>query len=145
MQYLSYAMTKAQYTQTQSTFEEILNEKERLFARTQPKAETYDKERVSASVSNSAFDDYIIAKESKQIDNRLNEVKSLLDDRGRLLALKENELRHSKEVLDKVYCLKYLDKNRPYLIAYKLNFSERQIYRFLGVIEKSLKSCHKMS
>lgn len=137
MVYLDYEAFKAKYLETQRSFDAILQEKEELFARTQPNAVRFDKERVSGGKIPNPFEDYMIAKEKKQIDQRLAEAKSILDDRERLLRLKEAELRASKAVIDRVYVLRYIERMRVYKIMRKLNYSERQIYRMLETIEES--------
>lgn len=139
MLYVDYEMFKRRYIETQRKFDAILSEKEELFARTQPKAVRFDKDRVLTSIKGNVFEDYVTAKEERQLDERLREVKALLDDRARLLKLKEQELRSSKEILDKIYCAAYIDRVRVFRIARRLNYSERQIYRFLSEIDERLK------
>lgn len=143
MVYLSYEAAKKRYLETQKRFEDILSEKERLFSRTQPKATTFDKERVNGGEIRNTFEDYIIEKEKTQIDNRLEESKVIMHDCEWLLKLKEQELRHSKHIHDRIYCLKYLDRIRVYKIARRLNYSERQVYRILREIDSNLKHVTK--
>ena len=139
MLYITYEQFKAKYYEAQKRYNEILNEKEKLFALTQPKATTYDKEKVNGGQPSNAFDEYLILKEKKQIDQQLEEIKSILDDRERLVKLKEEELRSSKILIDKVYRYRYIDKLRVHKITKLVGYSEAQVYRILKTIKNNLK------
>lgn len=128
--FVSYEQTKRRYLESQRMLETILNEKEELFTRTQPKAVVYDKEKVTGGKNENAFEDYIIAKERKQIDQRLDEAKALLEDRKKLLALKETDLRQSKDVHDRVYVLRVIEGMTIRKISRLLHYEDRQIYRY---------------
>jgi hypothetical protein len=139
MVYLEYEEYRMKYWETQRQYEEILTEKEVLFSKTQPKSVQFDKERVSGGSANNAFDEYLIQKERKKIDVRLAEAKSIMEERENLLRLKEEELRHSNEVLDKLYCCRVLDKLKMQKIIRVINYSESHIYRMLGEIFREIK------
>lgn len=143
MLYLDYELYKVRYLETQKKYNEILSEKEELFTKTQPKAIKYDKEKVSGGGGSNAFDDYLIAKDEKRIDERLAEVKSLLDDRKVLLDLKEKELRRSKDTIDKIYVRRFLDHAKVNRIASQIGYSESQVYRILNIISESVKHARK--
>lgn len=138
MLFLDYEEYKHRYIASQKQYDEILQEKEELFARTQPNAVRFDKEKVTGGTMENAFDSYLVTKERKQIDKRLAEAKTLLDDRKKLLALKREELYASKETLDKVYRLNYIEHIRAYKIAKIINYSVPQVYRFLEQIDRVL-------
>lgn len=138
MLYIEYEIYKRKYKETQSIYDEILTEKERIFQKTQSKAIRYDVDKVSGGAYSNILDSYIIEKDEKRIDERLDEVKGLLDDRERLLRLKEQELRASKHLYDKIYRMRYLDRMSPYVIGEKIGYSKTQIYRILERIEKSI-------
>lgn len=137
--FIDYEIYKCKYIEIQVKYNEILTEKENLFTRTQPNAIRYDKVQVQGGNLGNGFDDYLIAKEKAQIDERLIEARQLLEDRERLLKLKEKELRSSKDKLDLIYCMRFIDNKRPYAIARALNYSESQIYRILDKIQKDLR------
>lgn len=139
MLYLEYEDFKAKYLETQRKYDEILSEKEELFQRTQPTAMNIDKERVSGGTKSNPFESYLIAKEKKQIDERLAEVKGLLDDREKLLNLKLEELRYSNAIEDKIYRMRHIDRIRIYKIARMVNYSEAQVYRILANIAENIK------
>ena len=138
MLYIEYHEYRDKYYDAQRKYDEVLSEKEHLFIKTQPKATQYDKEVVSGGSPSNSFDDYVIAKEKKQIDERLEEAKSILEDRERLLKLKEEELRLSKDWHDKVYVYKYLDNLSVNEIKYKMHYCRSNIYEILKKINKNI-------
>lgn len=138
MIYVIYEEYKNKYYETQKEYNIILNEKEKLFMITQPSAVKFDKEIVSGGTTDNTFDRYLILKEEKKIEQRLNEIKSILDDRERLLKLKEQELRASTSVQDKIYKYRYLDKLKVFKIAKLVGYSEPQIYRILKTIKREI-------
>lgn len=139
MLYVTYEQFKLKYYETQKQYNEILNEKEQLFLKTQPKATKFDKEKVTGGVSTNTFDEYLIEKERKQIDERLEEVKIILEDRRHLLELKKEELKHSTNIQDKIYYYKYIDKMRVEKIGRLVGYGEAQVYRVLRTIKNNLK------
>lgn len=139
MLYITYEQFKVKYYETQKQYNEILNEKETLFLKTQPKATKFDKERVSGGVSTNTFDEYLIEKERKQIDERLDEVKKILEDRGHLLELKREELKASNNIQDKIYYYRYIDKLNIEKVGRMVGYSRPQVYRILRTIKNNIK------
>ena len=138
MLYLEYETYKRKYHAIQNEYNAILTEKEGLFTKTQAKAIRYDKERVQSSVGGNGFDEYLIAVEQKKIDERLTVARQLLEDRERLLRLKEIELRQSHDRMDLIYTMRYVDGKKPHVIAKALNYSNSQVYRILDKIKSNL-------
>ena len=145
--YIEYENLKRRYHETQNKYNDILNEKEQLFKITQPGAVITDKEIISSIGKHaSPFDNYLILKEKKNIDERLSEARSLLIDRQMLLNSKEEELRLSKNWLDIIYTYYYLDKLSIRKIEKKLTYkydypiSKSEIQRKLEIIKKKYKS-----
>lgn len=138
MIYKEYEIFKKKYYETQQIYHEILTEKEELFAITQPGAISYDKERVSGGKPSNKFDDYLILKEKKQIDQRLIEIKSLLDDRQKLLKLKENELINSSNMQDRIYKYRYIDRMKVEKITRLVGYSRSQVFRILKTIKNEI-------
>ena len=119
---------------------EILNEKEALFALTQPKATDYDTERVKRGEKADTFDRYIIEKERRRIDERLQEARKLLAERRQMLGDKREELKMSNDIKDKVYYFRYIEKKVIHWIAVNVNYSEVQIYRILRQITNMIEN-----
>lgn len=138
MIYVIYEQYKNKYYEAQQRYNEILNEKEVIFAITQPKATNYEKERVSGGTPLNTFDEYLILKDKQQIDQRLYEVKSILEDRSRLLKLKEQELKASTNIQDKIYTYRYINKMKIHKICRLVGYSEAQVYRILKTIKNNL-------
>lgn len=135
MLYIEYHAIRLKYTDAQRIYDDLINEKETLFARTQPQAVNYDKDRVSGGSGKNAFEEYVIAKESTRIDERLAEQNNILDNRKYLLDLKERELRASKFLYDKIYVLRYLDNLTLQQIENRVPYSRVQIWRILKTIK----------
>lgn len=143
MLYEEYEEFKRQYKETQRQYNDILNEKEKLFQITQPQAVNTEKEKVMGGSPKNNFDQYLILKEQQRIDERLEEVKALLMDREQLLKLKKEELRQSQEPEDMVYRLRYIERMRIEKIAKTIHYSEAQIYRILRIIRGNVKDDRK--
>ena len=62
-----------------------------------------------------------------------------LSNLERLLKLKEQELRASTSVQDKIYKYRYLDRLKVFKIAKLVGYSEPQIYRILKTIRNNIK------
>ena len=139
MVYIEYEIFRIKYLDSQMAYDEILTEKEELFAKTQPKSVKFDQERVAGGSPESAFDSYLIEKDRKKIDLRLAEAKAIMEEREDLLHTKEQELRNSNEVIDRLYCLRVLDRQKMARIARTINYSESHIYRLLGEIYRTMK------
>ena len=136
-----------EFLDSQQQFDAIIREKEKLFAKTQPNATRFDKEKVTGGVMENAFDTYLERKDETMIDYRISEAESLLRNRELLLSIKKDELYASHDILDKVYRMNRIEKIRPYRIARILNYSVSQIYRHLeridSVLAKNAKKCEK--
>jgi hypothetical protein len=140
MLYVEYQEYKTKYYKAQKEYDKVLSEKETLFNRTQPKGTTYDKEKVSGGmVIGNVFDTYLISKETKRIEERLEEARSILKDREKLLKLKEEELRESKDWHDIIYTYYYLEKLSIRKIERRIPYSKTQIYRILETIRENIK------
>ena len=143
MVYLEYIAVLDKYLEAQKQYEAILMEKESLFQRTQPKSANMEDDKVTGSHEGNTFEDYVIAKEKKQIDQRLDEARDILDDRGRLVNLKLEELRQSNAVEDKIYRFRHIEMMAMWKIARLVNYSEMQVYRIHRKILKSIEDVRK--
>ena len=139
MLYIEYEEYKNKYYEAQRNCNNILNEKEELFAKTQPKAIQIKGDKTTGGKHSNTFDDYLIQKEKKNIDKRLEEAKSIVNDRGRLLKLKEQELRASNNSYDKIYRCRYIDKLTIEKTSRLSNYSRSQVFNILKEIRKNIK------
>lgn len=138
MIYPEYHALKQRYKEAMQRVDDIIQEQEELFQRTQPSAIRYDAEKVKSSNMPNLLDDYVIEKEQRHIVERLAEAHRILDERKALLKEKETELRDSKHIADVVYCCRYIDRMRIRKIRRITNYSDAQIYRILDGIRKEL-------
>lgn len=138
MVYVEYVWQKNKYQQMQNRYEDLLNEKEAIFSKTQPKGISYDKEKVNGGTQSNVFDNYLAEMEAKKIDERLHAMKKMLEDREVLLSMKYEELKRSNEVCDIVYRMKYIECRKNREIAKIIHYSETQLYRVLNDIMKNI-------
>ena len=136
MVYPDYEAYKESFLEVQKIFHEVLLEKERLFTKTQPNAIRYDKDSVQV-VPQNALDVYVIAMDEKKIDKRLETSRQLLKDREKLLSLKEDELRQSRDKYDRVYVCRFLENMKINDIATKLHYSPSYTYKLFKKIKFS--------
>ena len=137
MIYLEYERLKKKYRKTQAYFQDVLDEKERLFQKTQPQSMSFDQDRVYGGIRNNKADTYMI--EIEKLDDQLKVAESMLAKRMILIKAKEKELRMSRNTEDMVYCLKFLDRLKTAEIAGKLCYSEISIRRYLKKISENIK------
>lgn len=137
--YMDYHILRSKYHEAQMSVDLILSEKEKLFAKTQPRSIKFDSERVSGGGQSNPFEEYVIQLEKHKIDFRLNEAKTIMEDRLELMLNKEGELRASNDVADKIYCLRVLDRKRLQTIMAITHYSRSHIYRILHEIYENTK------
>ena len=135
MLYVEYNAVRLKYIDAQRIYNELIDEQETMFARTQPQAVNYDKERVAGGSGKNAFEKYVIAKERSRIDERIAEQKNILEDRKLLIEMKERELRASKSWYDRIYVYHFLDKLTLKQIENRVPYSRVQIWRILKTIK----------
>ena len=139
MIYIEYEQYKCKYLDLQEQFNHFLTEKERILTKTFPNAIRYDKEKTSSSNDGNPLEDYVVELEEAKIDESLDRIRQLIDDRKRLLDLKEQELRMSQDLYDKVYRMRFLDGYGINKVAKILHYSRAQIYRINDQICKKIK------
>lgn len=138
MEYLKYHEYKNKYHKAQESLNDIISEKEHLFAKTQPKATDFSKEPVTGGKKVDSFTEYTAQVINQKINERLEEARSILADRKMLLLDKEDELRRSKDWYDKIYTYRFLDKYSIEKIKNIMPYCRSSIYNKLEEIEKKL-------
>lgn len=152
MIYLEYDEYKIKYQNAQNEYNKILNFWEKLFTNTQPKATNLDKEILGSTKADNIFDNYLIQKENKKIDERLAESKKILQTRKELLLQKRQELEQSKDWDDIIYKYYYINKMSVRQISKLIPYSKSQVYERLNKLninigqnrKKSDKTCDTM-
>lgn len=143
MLYLDYEILKSKYLEIRMVWDALMSEKEMLFSKTLPTAIQLDKERVSGGIQSNSFDDYLIKKEQLHLDEQLLEAESIIVSREKMLKMKESELRSSRNLHDRIYVMRYIDRSRVINIAKRIGYSESQIYRILETIDEKIKHATK--
>lgn len=133
--YIEYETYRQKYYNAQMTYEELVQEKEELFLRTQPGSVDFGKERVSGGKKESSFDQYLLAKERANLDARIEEARAILEDRQELLNVKRAELEKSPGLYDKIYYCAFIKNMRPERVAREIGYSRSQTYRILQTIK----------
>jgi hypothetical protein len=137
MLYVEYHDLKLKYNEAKSDYENKLEEKAKLFYDTQPKA-VRPKEIVNhISITSDKYLDYCVKIEV--VDIEVENARNLLGVREYRLKLKEMELRESKEILDIVYAMKFIDKMKVKHIARKMIYSYQRIYQLLDEINENIR------
>ena len=138
-QYIEYEKCKNQCYEAQCKYNNLLAEKEELFSKTQPQAIKYDKEVVSGGKPGNSFEEYLIIKDKKRIDERLAELKTIVDDFNHLLNIKFNQLEKSNNIKDKIYYYRIVKRGSIAFVCRKVGYQEAQVHRYLKEIKEDLK------
>ena len=148
MVYIDYHNYLIKYHSAQKLVDRILDEKEIVFQKTQPKSTLADHERdydkkinIHSSGRNenaNVSEAYVIELEQKKITERLEDAKSIMQDRLVMVRQKEIELRESHNKYDRVYVMRYLDSMNARDIADSLDYSETHVFRMLRTIHHEI-------
>ena len=145
MVYPEYVQYKSKYEELQNRFASLLLEKEKLFTDTFPRGITYDKDKVQCMPDDNPLERYAVTMDEKQIDEKLDTLRRQIKDWSILIDVKENELRKSKDIPDRIFTLRYLDGVSVSRISNIVSYSKKQIYRILGKMDKTISKNEKMT
>lgn len=143
MVFREYEQNKTKLNNSIIKYEKLLDDRERLFNITQPKGINPSKEKVKSSVKESPYDVYLIEKEKRDLDDRIEEALKLIDKRKNLLENVKFKLLESDELIDEVYICRYMKRMKVRQISQKINYSEPQTYRMLSTIRKIIEDDRK--
>lgn len=132
--YRKYLDDKNYYLKAQEFYRKLVNKKQAIFERTQPGATKYDGEKVDGGLQINTWDDYI--DKTQDLDNQIIVAHEIVKARKMILDLSEQDLRNSSNVLDMVFVARYLDRKKVFQIPAIVNYSERQVKRFLRTIRE---------
>ena len=136
--FIEYHALKKEVDRLNYEFEKLLDKKSRIFAMTQPQASDVTKEMFpSAMSSNDKFLLYTI--KTEEIDRQIINKKNELGIKRYKLKLKLMDLRESKDILDRIYVYKYVDKLKVGRFYRLTHYSRPQVYRKLEEIKEKLK------
>lgn len=117
--YLEHNKRWNEYIQAQQDLQEVLDEWEVVFQRTQPKVK-YG-EHTSGSPVNKV-EEYVIEVERRQLRKRIEDAKEVINAKKELLDIAEEQLRKSRDIYDLIYTKKWVDHKRPKDIYRELDF-----------------------
>lgn len=141
--YIDYENYLVRYERIQRAFIGVLLEKEKLLTRTLPCAIRYDKDKVQNTIDDNPLEDYIISVEENELDVKIERLRRHLDDWRVLMDVKEQELRKSQVLIDRVYVMKHLDGLSVNKICRILHYEKTRIYELLTEIAKNGKERKK--
>lgn len=107
---------------------ELINQRDELFLKTQPKSSKYDKEKVDSKKTRNMMEEYVIQKE--YFNERIMQLNIALDDIYQVLKRKRDELRQSKNIYDRIYYYRIIERLSMYKIAILIGYSKEQTYRY---------------
>ena len=136
--YPLYVKCVNSYEWSMKVYTELLAQKEQLFSRTQPQGITYDKDKVDVSPNGTPFDSYIAVMEQTKLDQRIETARSIMQGYKEVLQEREKALRHSKDIDDRIFRMRYIDHMKPRSICGHVHYSRSEVYRRLSNIEKIL-------
>lgn len=90
-----------------------------------------------------ALSDKSYTKQKKAIETKIEELKNIYTERLFAFNQVAAELKESKDLTDKVYRLRYIERVKVRRIAMAVNYSEPQIYRILNTIRNYLENDKK--
>lgn len=145
MLYVEYHDLLKKYKSAESSYYKALDKKSKLLYSVEPHATQIKELMVDYSYDNpdKAIIDYTV--EIDSINELINTTRNNKDVLDYELRKKEKELRYSHNIYDRVYVYKWLERKRVREYYRLLNYSRRQIYRFIDEIKEKLYSKEKMS
>ena len=145
MIYEEYHDLLRKFKSAESSYYKALDKKSRLLYEVEPHAAQVKEILVDFSLdsSDAAIIDYVA--EIDEINDLINTTRNNKDVVGYELKKKEKELRYSSNIYDKIYVYKWLEHKRVREYYRLLNYSKRQIYRFIDEIKEKIYSKEKMA
>ena len=111
---------------------ELINKRDELFSMTQPKSSQFDKEIVDGKNPKNAMEEYVIQKE--YFNERIEQLNLMLDDWGQVLRRKREELQLSRNIYDRIYYLRIVEKVLPERIAPLIPCDTSTVYKIMKKI-----------
>ena len=143
--YLEHRKCYIACKEAEKMVEAILDEREVLLQRVQPKSSLAEHEREHMPSNpqgggqrvNKA-EEFVIEAERRKIRERLEDARELLADRRELLVQKEAELLKSRDVYNVIYSCKWVYGMKADAIVQYTNYSRSQIYAIIKHIKRQI-------
>lgn len=146
--YIEHRKYYLAYQNALHNVERIIDEREQLLARVQPKSSLAEHEREFMASNPSSggnfvnkVEEYVIESEQRKIKERLEEAKEILNERYEILEQKEREIRKSKDIYNVIYTYKWIDGLKADAIIVQTGYSRSQVYNIIKYIGKMIERC----
>ena len=111
----------------------LIEKRDELFEKTQPKTTRTDKILVDSKTITNIQEQYVIQQE--YLTEKINQLNITLDDLYQVLKRKREELKLSKNIYDRIYYYREIEKLSMYKIASLVGYSKEQTYRYYRKIK----------
>lgn len=138
MLYLEYHELLKKYKNAEKIYYNALDKKSSLLYLVEPHAVQAKEIINSLSMTNPDEKIIMYVSQIEEIDKLINETRNNKDALNYELNKKEILLKNSQNIYDKIYYFKYIRGKRVNEFYRLINYSKRQIYRFIDEINKSL-------
>lgn len=138
MLYLEYNELLKKYKNAEKIYYNALDKKSSLLYLVEPHAVQAKEIINSLSMTNPDEKIIMYVSQIEEVDKLINETRNNKDALNYELNKKEILLKNSQNIYDKIYYFKYIRGKRVNEFYRLINYSKRQIYRFIDEINKSL-------
>ena len=101
--YIEYYIAEMQVRIATEEVKSVIDEKTRLYQKTQPSSPIMDSERVDGGKTINQIEEYVESMEQKKIEEKLARAESILNDRITVLDSLRKQLMQSKEPENQVF------------------------------------------
>lgn len=136
--FIEYELLKRECKSAKKEYDKALEKKAEYYYSVLPGASDTSKELIKTECTNDKFLNYTIR--IQEIDSEIDVRKNLYGNLSYRLKLKEIELRNSKELLDRIYTYRYLDKLKVKVIGIKIRYGKSQIYDYITKIKNMIEN-----
>lgn len=136
--FIEYELLKRECKLAKREYDKALEKKAEYYYSVLPGASDTSKELIKTECTNDKFLNYTIR--IQEIDSEIDVRKNLYGNLSYRLKLKEIELRNSKELLDKIYTYRYLDKLKVKVIGIKIRYGKSQTYDYITKIKNMIEN-----
>ena len=137
MIYEEYENIRKIISQKEKKLFQMIEKREELFNKTQPKSSKLDKEKVDGKKVSNVIEEYLI--EMEYLDKQIEYLNQTLDDIYQVLKRKREELKLSKDPYDRIYYYREIERLNMYKIASLIGYSKEQTYRYYRKIKNDTK------
>lgn len=110
MIYEEYEAIRCKIQKKEKKLFNLLEDRDNLFAMTQPKSSSLDKEIVDGKNPINTIEEFVIQDEERKLSVSIVQLNRLLDDWYQALKRKRDELKLSKNIYDRIYCYRLIEK-----------------------------------